>query len=97
MLAVTIRLADDRDRVALGRLAERDTRPLPNAPLLVAERDGQIAAALSLATGETVADPFTRTAELVELLRAHARRREPSPSTPMPRKRFTMRLAGGTT
>jgi hypothetical protein len=31
-----------------------------------------VEAALSLRTGEVVADPFRRTAELVELLRCHA-------------------------
>ena len=97
MLPVTIRLARDSDLAQLVRLGERDTRPLPDGPLLVAERKGSIDAILSLTTGEAVADPFKRTADLVELLRAHARRRESSPSAPMTRKRVTPRLAGGTT
>ncbi|HEX2129135.1 MAG TPA: hypothetical protein VHF58_07950 [Solirubrobacterales bacterium] len=95
MLAVTIRLATDSDRSQLQRLAERDTRALPDGQLLVAERGGAIDAALSLATGEAVADPFKRTVELVELLQAHAERRDASPSAAMPRKGLTPRLAGG--
>jgi hypothetical protein len=69
---VTLRLASRDDGAALDRLGELETRPLPPGPHLVAERDGRIAAAISLATGELVADPFHRTAELCELLRCHA-------------------------
>ena len=36
--------------------------------LLVAETDGALVAAHAPATGATIADPFRRTAELVELL-----------------------------
>ena len=69
---VTLRLATDSDGAALERLAQRDCRPLPPGPHLVAERDGRIEAVISLASAETVADPFRRTAELCELLRCHA-------------------------
>jgi hypothetical protein len=69
---VALRLAACTDLDALERLAELDSRPLPPAPHLIAERDGTICAALSLATHEIVADPFRRTAELCELLRCYA-------------------------
>jgi hypothetical protein len=69
---VTLRLASRDDGAALERLGELDTRPLPPGPHLVAERDGRVAAAISLATGELIADPFRRTAELCDLLRCHA-------------------------
>jgi hypothetical protein len=69
---VTLRLAAAADRAALDRLAQRDCRLLPPGPHLVAERQGRIEAAVSLASGELVADPFRRTAELCELLRCHA-------------------------
>jgi hypothetical protein len=69
---VTLRLASHSDGVALERLAQRDCRPLPPGPHLVAERDGRIEAAISLASAEIVADPFRRTAEICELLRCHA-------------------------
>jgi hypothetical protein len=69
---VTLSLATDADRAALDRLAQLDCRLLPPGPHLVAERDGRIEAAISLASGELVADPFRRTAELCELLRCHS-------------------------
>jgi hypothetical protein len=80
----TVRMAAGDDLVKLDRLAQLDSRQLPPAPHLVAERDGRIEAALSLSTEELVADPFRRTAELRELLRCQAgnvgaaRRRSPS-------------------
>jgi hypothetical protein len=84
---VTVRMATAADLVALERLAGLDSRPLPPGPHLVAERDGRIDAALSLATGGLVADPFRRTAELSDLLRCHAGRLaggpQPSPSSPL--------------
>jgi hypothetical protein len=83
-MPTTLRLGAADDAVALERLAELDSRPLPPGPHLVAERDARIDAALSLSTGEVVADPFRRTAELRELLRCHAgdlgTARRPSPS-----------------
>jgi hypothetical protein len=69
---ITLRLAADSDGGALERLAQRDCRPLPPGPHLVAERDGRIEAAISLVSAEVVADPFRRTAELCDLLRCHA-------------------------
>jgi hypothetical protein len=69
---VTLRLATRGDGAALDRLGELETRLLPPGPHLVAERDGRIGAAISLATGELIADPFHRSAELCELLRCHA-------------------------
>jgi hypothetical protein len=53
-------------------LAELDSRPLPPFPLLVAEVDGQVRAALSLDDGKAIADPFHATRDLLDLLRAHA-------------------------
>ena len=69
---VALRLAACTDLDALERLAGLDSRPLPPAPHLIAERDGVICAALSLTTHEIVADPFRRTAELCEMLRCYA-------------------------
>jgi hypothetical protein len=95
LTAVTIRLGHESDLAQLERLAERDTRPLPSGELLVAERDGAIHAALSLDTDDVVADPFKPTAELVELLRAHARREAP-PRRTAGRRRLAPRLVGST-
>jgi hypothetical protein len=69
---VIVRLAVPADLGALERLGALDSRALPAGPHLVAEREGRIDAALSLSTGEVVADPFRRTDELCELLRCHA-------------------------
>jgi hypothetical protein len=97
-IPITLRLADNDDEAAIARLAQLDSRPVPAAPLLVAERAGRIDAAVSLSAGEVLADPFRRTGELVELLRCHAggarleRAEAPEPS-PVPRARPA--LAGG--
>jgi hypothetical protein len=90
---VTLRLADEGDLAGLERLAQLDSRSLPPGPYLVAERDRRIEAAISLATGGLMADPFRRTAEICELLRCHAgdiRVTAPSlPSAPLaPRPRL---------
>jgi hypothetical protein len=69
---VTLHLACGRDRSALTRLAQLDSRRLPPGPHLVAIREGRIDAAISLSTGEIVADPFRHTAEVCALLRCHA-------------------------
>jgi hypothetical protein len=75
---VAIRAARGSDGPALARLAALDSkRPLAGS-VLVAERDGELAAAFSLETGGHVADPFAPTAELVALLRLHAAALEPS-------------------
>ena len=71
MSEITLCLAGPSDRVELERLAILDERPLPPAPHLLARSDGELTAALSLATGEIVADPFRRTAEVQQLLLAH--------------------------
>jgi hypothetical protein len=72
MDALVIRPAYPDDAAALERVARLDSqRPLA-APSLVAERDGRILAALSVASGRAIADPFAPTADLVALLRLHA-------------------------
>jgi hypothetical protein len=69
---VVLRLASPSDYGALEQLADRDSRRLPPGPHLLAERDGRIDAAISASTHELVADPFSRTSELCDLLRCHA-------------------------
>ena len=70
--SLTIRIAYPDDRAALQRLATLDARPVPSEPLLVAEVEGELWAAVGLADGATVADPFRPSGALVGLL--HARR-----------------------
>jgi hypothetical protein len=69
---ITIRLASSADDTRLRILAELDSRPLPERPLLIAEVDGRLHAAISLDDGEVIADPFRRTAYLLTLLRERA-------------------------
>ena len=67
-----IRPAHAADAVAVRRLAALDSRGAPRDPVLLGEMDGEPVAALSLADGHVVADPFRPTAELVALLRVRA-------------------------
>jgi hypothetical protein len=71
--SITIRLAGDGEETELQRLAALDTRSLPEAPLLVASVDSRPRAALSLTSGETIADPFHPTAELLSMLEIRRR------------------------
>jgi hypothetical protein len=69
---LTIRLARDNDRASLTTLAQLDSGREPADPVLVAEADGGLVAALSLLDGTAVADPFRPTADIVDLLRVRA-------------------------
>src|ERR1700750_2611527 len=72
---VVIRAARGSDGPALRRLAELDSHDrVPAGDLLIAETDDQLVAALSVETGERIADPFRRTADVVDLLAYRARR-----------------------
>jgi hypothetical protein len=74
----TLRLATAADDAALRRLAAlEETRALTGAVVL-AEEDGRLVAALSLADGRSVADPFVRTAAARALLKAYAARLRPA-------------------
>jgi hypothetical protein len=70
--SVTIRRLDDGDREALERLAQIDSAEPPSGRLLGAEVEGVLLAAISLDTGELVADPFSRTGELQAMLELRA-------------------------
>jgi hypothetical protein len=66
--SITIRRAGHADATALHRLAERDSAPELSGEVLVAMVDDRIRAAVSISTGNAIADPFHPTAELVALL-----------------------------
>ena len=68
--AVTIRHGLPDDGLALLRLAALDSAEPLQQPVLVADVDGELHAALSLRDGAVIADPFRRTSLLVELLLA---------------------------
>jgi hypothetical protein len=65
---VVVRLFEERDIDAIRRLAGLDSKPVPIGGVLVAERAGELVAALPLDGGEALADPFKPTAEVVTLL-----------------------------
>ncbi len=69
---ITVRLADYSDSRALLRLAALDSAYVPDGALVVAESDGQLVAALPLDGGRAIADPFHRTAALIEMLELRA-------------------------
>jgi hypothetical protein len=70
--AITIRLAVPSDAPALQWLAEMDSATVPPSPVLLAEAGGRPRAALSLRDGSSIANPFHRTAAILELLAARA-------------------------
>jgi hypothetical protein len=69
--AITIRPAYPDDVAAITRLAALDSAAVPASPFLLAEVDGELRAALSLASGRAIADPFHQTLRIVEMLRAY--------------------------
>ncbi|MGH2979784.1 MAG: hypothetical protein ACRDLQ_09140 [Solirubrobacterales bacterium] len=70
--SISIRPFADSDAQAVREVAQRDSSIVPAGVLLVAELDGEVRAALSLDTGEVVADPFAPSTALVDLLRTRA-------------------------
>jgi hypothetical protein len=66
---VTLRPSTSADSREIARLATIDSAPVPSGPLLLAEVDGELRAALAISDGEVIADPFVPTSGLVELLR----------------------------
>jgi hypothetical protein len=73
--SIVLRVAAPADAAALRRLAQLDSKRLPAGDHLVAERDGVMIAALAQPGGVAIADPFTPSADAVELLREWARAR----------------------
>jgi hypothetical protein len=82
---ITIRAASTADELAIIRLAALDSAPVPRAPLVLAEVEGELRVAVSADDLAVVADPFQRTAELAALLREHVERTRP-PAAPLERR-----------
>src|SRR5262245_43566365 len=70
--AITIRHSTEADRSRLLALAELDSRGAPAGEALLAEVGGELRAAVGIADGVTIADPFAPTAGVVSLLRMRA-------------------------
>jgi hypothetical protein len=69
---LTIRRNHPDDEAAIARLAALDSAAVPPSPFLLTEVDGELRAALSLANGRVIADPFHPSLYLTALLRVHA-------------------------
>lgn len=77
---VELRLCRVNDDPELERLGELEGRPVPAGRLVIALVHDRIVAALPLAGGSALADPFTRTAHIIPLLELRAAQlREPEP------------------
>jgi hypothetical protein len=70
---VALRLATCNDEKALARLAALYDRPVPSGPLLLAEVDGELQAALTLTGAHELMEPYRPAAALVELLALRAK------------------------
>ena len=68
---LVLRRAAAEDELSLARLARLDSAPRPSGPMLVAEIDGKLVAAVPFGGGRAIADPF----------RCHGRPRRPPPGT----------------
>jgi hypothetical protein len=80
--SIHIRRALSDDHYDLWKLSVLDSALVPAEPLLVAESDGELVAALSLSSGEGIGDPFRRSGEALELLRLRARQLPRRPDEP---------------
>jgi hypothetical protein len=77
--SISLRRAVSSDAAALDRLAQLDSQRLSAGTYLIAERDGEIIAALAQPSGATIADPFVPSADAVALLRQWAKQRTALP------------------
>lgn len=87
----SIRRSQSADALALGRLAQLDSRLYDGSECLVAETDLELVAALPLGGGAGFADPFRRTSEALELLAL--RRDQLGAACPPPRVSLLRRAA----
>ena len=83
-----IRPATARDDITIESLSALDSQRPIAYPALIGERDGRAVAAISLADGRVVADPFVRTSQLVAVLRMRAGALRAHADEPSLRKRI---------
>jgi hypothetical protein len=70
---VTIRRSAPGDGSAIARLGHLENRRPARGPYVLAERGGEVIAAVPLRGGASLADPFMRTADVVSMLELRAR------------------------
>ena len=68
MKATTLGVCGADDERRLRRLAEVDSAAPLTGKILAAEQEGELRAPIALGSRRVIADPFHRTADLVELL-----------------------------
>lgn len=73
---ITIRRSRSQDQEAIGTLAQLDSQTRPHGDALLAFDGDELVAALPLDGGRPIADPFQRTAEIVDLLQLRAAQAE---------------------
>jgi hypothetical protein len=91
---VLLRLCTVADDPALDRLAELEGRAQPRGRYVLAEVDGAVVAAVPLAGGRALADPFRSTEQLLPLL--ELRRKQMAPDQPSALARLTERAKAAT-
>ena len=69
---LVIRNASKGDGGRLKRLALLDSGEVPKGPVLVAEREGMLVAAVPVNGGRAIADPFVPSKDIVNLLELRA-------------------------
>jgi hypothetical protein len=69
---ISIRIAGQEEAGATARLAALAERPVPSGRALIAEVDGEVWAALPLASGKAIVDPFRPSSEIQQLLMLRA-------------------------
>ena len=82
--SVAVRMARPEDEPAIRRLASLDGKRVPAGRLLVAEADSELIAALPVAGGSAVADPFRWTSDVVALMEMRAAQIADAGTVPAP-------------
>ena len=90
---IAIRFAAADESHVVRRLSHLDDQRALHGDVLLALVDGEPRAALSLEDGRVVADPFARTADLVDLLRLRAGMASDRTRRPRVRRALRPRLA----
>jgi hypothetical protein len=91
--AYKIRWSTEADEPKLQRLAELDSQRALFGPALLAEIDGEPAAAIAVSDGRVIADPFQHTAVARQMLRMRFGALEAYSSTPSLPDRIRKALA----
>ena len=80
--SVVLRMAEAEDALALQRLAWLDSAAAPRGAVLLAEVDGELVAALTLAGRLRIGDPFRHTRAILDLLELRADQLDLAQGTP---------------